>query len=66
MVHIRFEGRSMDYAERDLRVQTGMTDDEIKQRLAQFLDARVDRFEAYVVERTPRGDMIIRPEAVYG
>lgn len=66
MVHIRFEGRSLDYSERELRVQTGMNDGEIKQRLARFLDARVDRFEAYVVERTPRGDMIIRPEAVYG
>lgn len=66
MVHIRFEGRSMDYAEHDLRVQTWMSDDEIKQRLAQFLDARLDRLEDYIVERTPRGDMIIRPEAVYG
>jgi hypothetical protein len=66
MVHVRFEGRSYDYAERDLRVQPTMTDREIKERLAQFLDASMDRFEPYVVERTARGDLIIRPEAVYG
>ena len=66
MVHVRFEGRSYDYTERELRVGAAMTDREIKERLAQFLDASMDRFEAYVVERTVRGDVIIRPEAVYG
>ncbi|HEX8129559.1 MAG TPA: hypothetical protein VF527_10695 [Pyrinomonadaceae bacterium] len=66
MVHVRFEGRSFDYAERELRVETCMTDREIKARLAEFLDASMDRFEAYVVERTQLGDLIIRPEAVYG
>jgi len=66
MVHVRFEGRSFDYAERELRVQPAMTDREIKERLAQFLDASMDRFEHYVVERTARGDLIVRPEAVYG
>jgi hypothetical protein len=66
MVHVRFEGRSFDYAERELRVEAGMTDREIKDRLAQFLDASRDRLEAYVVERTWGGDLIIRPEAVYG
>ena len=66
MVHVRFEGRSFNYAERELRVQTAMTDHEIKARLAQFLDASMDRFEHYIVERTERGDVIVRPEAVYG
>jgi hypothetical protein len=66
MVHVRFEGRSFDYAERELRVEACMTDREIKSRLAQFLDASMDRFEGYVVERTQLGDLIIRPEAVYG
>lgn len=66
MVHVRFEGRSFDYAERELRVEAAMTDREIKARLAQFLDASTDRLEGYVVERTQLGDLIIRPEAVYG
>ena len=43
-----------------------MTDREIKARLAQFLDASMDRFEHYIVERTERGNLIVRPEAVYG
>lgn len=66
MVHVRFEGRSFEHAERELRVATTMTDREIKERLARLLDASLDRFEHYVVERTGRGDLIIRPEAVYG
>ncbi len=66
MVHVRFEGRSHDYAEREVRVAAVMTDREIKERLAQFLDASLERFEHYVVERTVRGDLIVRPEAVYG
>ena len=66
MVHVRFEGRSFDYAERELRAEAQMTDREIKARLARFLDAGVERLENYVVERTGRGDLIIRPEAVYG
>jgi len=66
MVHIRFEGRSLDVAERDLNVRAGMSDIEIKQRLAQHLDVRPERLNPYIVDRPATGNLIVRPEAVYG
>lgn len=66
MVHIRFEGRSYDIPENQLHLTDGMKDATIKERLAQYFDVKRDRFESYVVDRRPSGDLIIRPEAVYG
>lgn len=66
MVHIRFEGRSYDLNENHLAVTVGMSDAEIKRRLAKHFDVVYDRLEPYVVDRRTNGDIIIRPEAVYG
>ena len=66
MVHVRFEGRSLDVTERELGVTTGMSDVEVKERLARHLDVRQERLREYVVDRGPSGDLIVRPEAVYG
>ena len=66
MVHIRFEGRSFDINEHQLGVTTGMNDTAIKERLAQHLDVGLNQFQSYVVDRRPSGDIIVRPEAVYG
>ena len=66
MVHIRFEGRSYDIAEGQLNVTAGMNDNAIKQRLAQHFDVSQNRLQSYVVDRRPSGDLIVRPEAVYG
>lgn len=66
MVHVRFEGRSYDIAETQLGVTAGMSDTTVKERLAQHFDVKRDRFEPYVIDRRPGGDLIIRPEAVYG
>ncbi len=66
MVHVRFEGRSYDLAERDLNVTEATTEAEIKQRLAQHFDVSSERFRLYVVDRAPNGNLVVRPEAVYG
>jgi hypothetical protein len=66
MVHIRFEGQSFDFAEQQLDLVAGMTDAEIKQRLARHFEVGLERFASYVVDRSPSGDLIVRPEAVYG
>lgn len=66
MVHIRFEGRSYDMVEHELDVSIMMADHEIKEQLARFFDVRPDRLRDYVVDRSPSGHLIIRPEAVYG
>ncbi|KOP27991.1 hypothetical protein AMR41_02115 [Hapalosiphon sp. MRB220] len=66
MVHIRFEGRSYDVSESQLGLTAKMNDIAIKQRLAQHFDVQLNRFESYVIDRRPSGDLIVRPEAVYG
>lgn len=66
MVHIRFEGRSYDVAENQLGIVPGMGEKAIKERLAQHFDVKDSRFESYVLDRRPSGDLIVRPEAVYG
>lgn len=66
MVHIRFEGRSLDVTERDLDVRAGMSDAEVKQRLARHLDIREERLRTYIVDRPQSGHLVVRPEAVYG
>jgi hypothetical protein len=66
MVHVRFEGRSFDVAESQLNITTGTNDTVVKERLARHLDIHQDRLQSYVIDRRPSGDLIIRPEAVYG
>ncbi len=74
MVHIRFEGRSLDVTETQLGITTGMSDAAVKEQVSRHLDINPNRLSAYVVDRVaspqgnrrPSGDLIIRPEAVYG
>ena len=66
MVHVRFEGRSIDIDELEAQVNERMGDREIKESVARKLDVAPDRLRHYVVDRTPTGNVIVRPEAVYG
>lgn len=66
MVHIRFEGRSLDVAPHDLRLTVAMSDVEIKDRVARHLEVPAERLKRYVIDRAPNGNLIVRPEAVYG
>ena len=66
MLHVRYAGRSYDFADRQVDVKAAFSDDEIKNRVAGELDLSVDQLEGYVIDRSPTGDVIVRPEAVYG
>lgn len=66
MLHLRFEGRSYDLSESQLNIKTEMKDAQIKEILAGYLDIRANRLENYVIDRPATGNLIIRPEAVYG
>lgn len=66
MVHVRFEGRSYDLNEQQLGIQTDTDDRGIKERVARHLDVSPKRLRTYVIDRRPSGDVIVRPEAVYG
>lgn len=66
MVHVRFEGRSYDLREGELDLALGSNDRSIVERVASYLDVKPERFRNYVVDRRPSGDVVVRPEAVYG
>jgi hypothetical protein len=68
MIHVRFEGRSFDLDERSLEITSTLSlgDAELKRLLAGHLDVAISRFDYYVVDRRPNGNLVIRPEAVYG
>ncbi len=66
MVHIRFEGRSFDIPEIQLGITPVMSDGLIKEQVARHLEVKSNQLSAYVIDRRPSGDLIIRPEAVYG
>ncbi len=66
MIHIRFEGRSMDVPKNKLNVIPEMSDRDIKTAVARFLEVDYRRLSTYVIDHRPSGDVIVRPEAVYG
>ncbi len=66
MIHVRFEGRSYEFSERQTGIDETLDDARIRERLARHLEVAPERLNGYVVDRGPKGDLIVRPEAVYG
>jgi hypothetical protein len=66
VVHIRFEGRSLDIPQSDLDVGSASSDNEIKRVLARHLEVAESRLRDYVVDRHDTGNLTVRPEAVFG
>jgi hypothetical protein len=66
MIHVRYEGRSYDFEARELEVETGSPDNLIRQRVADKLGVAEKRLEFYTIDRPENGNIIVRPEAVYG
>jgi hypothetical protein len=66
VVHIRFEGRSLDIPQGDLDVGLASSDNDIKRALAQHLEVPEARLRDYVIDRHETGNLTVRPEAVFG
>jgi hypothetical protein len=66
VIHLRFEGRSLDVAVDALDVGQFSSDGEIKRALARQLEVPETKFRDYVVDRHETGNMTVRPEAVFG
>ena len=66
VVHIRFEGKSVDIplAEMDLGPQSA--DADVKRAVARHLEIAEERLHDYVVDRHETGNLTVRPEAVFG
>jgi hypothetical protein len=66
VVHIRFEGRSLDVPQSDLDVGLASSDADVKRALARHLEVPEARLRDYVVDRHETGNLTVRPEAVFG
>jgi hypothetical protein len=66
VVHIRFEGRSLDIPQANLDVGAASSDNEIKRALAGYLEVPQSKLRDYVIDRHETGNMTVRPEAVFG
>jgi len=66
VVHIRFEGRSLDIPQGELDVGAASSDNEIKRALARHLEVPEGKLRDYVIDRHDTGNMTVRPEAVFG
>jgi hypothetical protein len=66
VVHIRFEGRSVDIPQDSLDVGAASSDYEIKRALARYLETPEAKLRDYVIDRHDTGNMTVRPEAVFG
>ena len=66
LVHVRFDGRSMDLALTDLDLGSLSSDGDVKRALARYLNVPDSRLREYVVDRHPTGNLTVRPEAVFG
>jgi len=66
LLHVRFNGRSVDIRLSDLDIGQVSTDQEIKTATAGYLNVPVREFHDYVVDRHETQNMTIRPQAVFG
>lgn len=65
-VHVRFEGRSLDFQQSDIGVGPELDEATIKMKVAQQLDIGIARLDDYVVDIRPDGEITIHPQAQYG
>jgi hypothetical protein len=66
VIHVRYEGRSYDVPERDIRLPAKANDSQVLEIVAGHLRLDMRKLRHYVVDRRPSGSVIVRPEAVYG
>lgn len=66
LVHVRYSGNSTEYTGEELALSQTNSNEEVLQRVSGVLDVDQSSFKGYVVDRRPSGDIVVRPEAVYG
>ena len=66
VLHVRFAGRSFNVPLSALDLGLGSNDSQIKRMLARHLDVHESKFNDYVIDRHPNGNLTVRPEAVFG
>lgn len=66
-VHIRFNGTSHDTDFADLDLSEMSDDQTVRESVARYLDAPVNKLSNFVVDRNEEtGDLTVRPQAIFG
>ena len=67
VVHVRYDGRSVDLPFQNLEVGDQSSDQRIRDAVAQRLNESANKFDGYIVDRNlETGDVTVRPQAVFG
>lgn len=67
MIHIFYSGESTDIPYGELDLAYDATDAQIKQAVADWLEAPISKISNFVLERNQTsGDITLRPQAVFG
>ena len=66
LLHVRFDGRSVDIPLADLDVGQLSNDAQIKRATARYLEIPERELRSYIVDRHATDNMTIRPQAVFG
>ena len=66
VLHVRFDGRSLDVPLVEIDIGTASEDRKIKRALARHLEVPEVRLRDYTVDRHDTGNLTVRPEAVFG
>ena len=66
-VHVRFDGRSIDISVADLDLGDASDDNAVRRAVAGWLETPVQKLQAFAIDRNAEtGDIVVRPEAVFG
>ena len=66
VLHVRFEGRSLDVPLGELGIGLRSDDREVKRALSRHLEVTEVELSDYTVDRHATGNLTVRPEAVFG
>jgi hypothetical protein len=66
VVHVRFDGRSLDLPLADLGLGADPSDHDVRRAVARHLEVGEARLRDYVVDRHATGNLTVRPQAVFG
>ena len=66
LLHVRFDGRSVDIPLNDLDVGSESSDQQIKNATASYLNVHVHKLQSYVIDRHETANLTLRPQAVFG
>ena len=66
LIHVRYNGRSVDLLLSDLDLGAFSDDHTVRRAVAEYLGIKPSQLQHHAVDRHPNGNLTIRPHAVFG